>query len=388
MLPPDKLSFVVDVAHWNPPLPTNPKHFTWNLARLGYKVLATLWQGPLPAAKRFNPFCWTNQEPEEMEPNLWLLRYQWPMLERTAWGARINSGVYRRTIEKSVAALGFANQTYFLQFTPTHFEAALEASKTFPLIYRPIDDSSMAPIYQSRIDYWLAGEKKMLERAALIAPLGRKVYDALQGKYPHVRRISTGVDFALFSAKQPEPQDISEIPHPRFGFCGAIDRYKIDFRLVERLAELRPDWSWVYVGAIGMQDGTTFESLPHRPNLHYLGAKPQSEIPAYLQHFDVGTMPMNINDYTTGINPLKLYENYATGLPLVTTPLPFAVDEPTVYVAESPELFITQCEKALADRPEQSPKLIELAQANDWRQRAIELLEFIAETAEERSQDT
>jgi glycosyltransferase involved in cell wall biosynthesis len=386
-LSPDELSFIVFVGDWNPAFPTNPKYFSWNIARLGYKALAVAVGGPLAPLQRINPRRWTSQQPRLVEENLWLLEYRWPMLMRTAGGLRRNCRYMRANMERLVEQFGFPSPTYYLHFTPTYFHLALEVNPRFPLVYRPIDDFTEVPAYSDNPEYWLAGEKRMLDEAFLIAPVGRKVCDRISAAYTNVRQISTGVDFDLFATPQPEPDDLKGIPRPRLGFCGAIDRYKIDFRLVEAIADLRPNWQCVYVGRIGTRDDTTPESLPHRPNIHYIDHREHEVMPAYTQAFDLGIMPMNVNEYTTGISPLKLYENYAVGLPIVSTPLPYVLDEPTVYTAEGAEQFVAACERALEERSEKAPRLVEIARRSSWSQRARELIQFVSEyTGSDRNQ--
>jgi glycosyltransferase involved in cell wall biosynthesis len=60
-------------------------------------------------------------------------------------------------------------------------------------------------------------------------------------------------------------------------------------------------------------------TLPRRPNLHWIGGKQYSELPAYLSGWDVGFMPFGINEATRFISPTKTPEFLAAGLPVVST---------------------------------------------------------------------
>jgi glycosyltransferase involved in cell wall biosynthesis len=57
------------------------------------------------------------------------------------------------------------------------------------------------------------------------------------------------------------------------------------------------------------------------PNVHFLGLKPQTELPAYIQRFDVGIIPFKISDTTHAVSPLKAYEYLASGVPIAAPPL-------------------------------------------------------------------
>jgi glycosyltransferase involved in cell wall biosynthesis len=57
------------------------------------------------------------------------------------------------------------------------------------------------------------------------------------------------------------------------------------------------------------------------PNVHFLGLKPQIDLPAYVQRFDVGLIPFKVTDTTHAVSPLKAYEYLASGVPVAAPPL-------------------------------------------------------------------
>ncbi len=62
--------------------------------------------------------------------------------------------------------------------------------------------------------------------------------------------------------------------------------------------------------------------LEREPNICRLGPKSFAELPAYVAHFDVGIIPFVVNDLTRAVNPIKLREMLAAGVPVVSTALP------------------------------------------------------------------
>ncbi|HEV3410198.1 MAG TPA: glycosyltransferase, partial [Chthoniobacterales bacterium] len=97
------------------------------------------------------------------------------------------------------------------------------------------------------------------------------------------------------------------------------------------------------------------ETLPKRPNLHWLGGRDYSLLPAYVKRFDVCLMPFALNEATEFINPTKALEYMASGRPIVSTPVEDVVlqFDQIVDVASTVEEFIAACTRAVT-APDQS----------------------------------
>jgi UDP-galactopyranose mutase len=163
-------------------------------------------------------------------------------------------------------------------------------------------------------------ERDLLARASVVFTGGFSLYEAKRQQHHNAHPFPSGVDVAHFRpARQrlPEPADQHSIPYPRLGFYGVIDE-RLDAPLLAELAALRPDWQIVLVGPIVKVDPTT---LPRAANIHYLGAKPYNELPAYLSGWEVALMPFARNDATRFISPTKTPEYLAAGRPVVSTPI-------------------------------------------------------------------
>src|SRR5262249_60607279 len=61
-----------------------------------------------------------------------------------------------------------------------------------------------------------------------------------------------------------------------------------------------------------------------RPNAHYAGRAPASEVPPYLAAMDVGLTPYADTQFNQASFPLKTLEYLSAGLPVVSTDLPGA----------------------------------------------------------------
>ncbi len=197
-------------------------------------------------------------------------------------------------------------------------------------------------------------ETELLKVANVVFTDGQSLYEAKKKKHPNIYPFPSGIDadhfrkarstdFALLS----EPEDQKDIPHPRLGFFGLIDE-RIDIDLVDKVAELKPDWQIIMIGPVAKINP---DRLPKRPNIHYLGKKDYQELPQYLAGWDVALLPFAMNESTRFISPSKTPEYLAAGRPVVSTPIrdvirPYA-DERLVSIAENAEEFVHCAEKSL-----------------------------------------
>ncbi|MFM9941384.1 MAG: glycosyltransferase [Hyphomicrobiaceae bacterium] len=129
--------------------------------------------------------------------------------------------------------------------------------------------------------------------------------------------VGNGVDMAHFEATRAMPLEYARIPAPRAVYVGTIAEW-FDVDLVAQAAHALPHVSFVVIGP----GASRLTALAARTNVHVLGARPYAEIPAYLQHAAVGLIPFRREGqaaFVDNINPLKLYEYMAAGLPVVST---------------------------------------------------------------------
>ena len=142
------------------------------------------------------------------------------------------------------------------------------------------------------------------------------------------------------------PEDLRDIPHPIFGFVGALQSC-IEYDYLEAAAKARPDWSFVLIGK--EKPGVDLTALHAMPNVHFLGLKPNEQLPQYLAHFDACLNLFAKSDLSKDVSPLKFYEYLATGRPIVSTRQPDQILQyaPLIEIADSPEEFIAACEASL-----------------------------------------
>lgn len=183
-----------------------------------------------------------------------------------------------------------------------------------------------------------------------------------------------GVNYDHFASPRDLPPDLAAIPRPRIGFAGHLSLC-CDVELIRSLALAHPDRSFVFVGPVSIDARSI--SLP---NVHLLGNRPYADLPAYVQGFDVGTIPYLLNAWTRSVDPLKLLEYLAAGIPTVSTPLPEVQKyAPPVRVADTPDVFGAAIDQALAEPASARQARQAVARAQTWEHRADRLLDIVRE---------
>jgi glycosyltransferase involved in cell wall biosynthesis len=136
-----------------------------------------------------------------------------------------------------------------------------------------------------------------------------------------VIRLGNGVEFDHFARPRPVPDALERLPRPRIVYLGLLSHF-LDFDALEALRQARRGGTLVLIGPRSPATEARVRDLASREGVALLPACPYAEAPAHLQACDVGVIPFRALDpFVQGINPNKVYQYLASGLPVVTTPL-------------------------------------------------------------------
>src|SRR5690606_13550899 len=225
-------------------------------------------------------------------------------------------------------------------------------------------------------------EQRLFERADLVFTGGHSLYLAKKDRHDSVYEFPSSIDTRHFRQARlalGEPDDQAYLPGPRIGYAGVIDE-RIDLDLLAEAADLRPKWTYVMLGPVVKVDP---ESLPQRPNIHYLGMKNYEELPKYLGGWDVGMMPFALNESTEFISPTKTPEYLASGIAVVSTPIADVVrpygELGLVEVASGGREFVAAIERAMKQKTETRLRDVDLfLSERSWDRTCRQMEELIA----------
>jgi len=157
------------------------------------------------------------------------------------------------------------------------------------------------------------------------------------------------------------------------GYMGALDHW-FDVPAVREAARRRPGWEFVLLGRV---ESRSLLALRGLPNVKFLGEVRHSELPRHLARFDVALIPFLRNELTVAANPIKLYEYFSFGLPVVSARLPeVEMFGDLVYLAGDPGQFAEQVERAACEEdPSLRRRRMEIAQRESWAGRARQFQE-------------
>jgi UDP-galactopyranose mutase len=249
-----------------------------------------------------------------------------------------------RLLDAHVAALRGSLITWYYTPMMLPFSRHLDADVT---VFDAMDELSkfrFAPVKLLEL------EQELIDKADLVFTGGTSLYEAKKHRHPDVHCFPSSVDRAHFAKARStlfDPADQDDLPRPRLGFYGVIDE-RFDTELLDQVAAMRPNWSFVMVGPVVK---ISEDDLPKRPNIHYLGGKTYAELPAYLSGWDVALMPFAMNESTEFISPTKTPEYLAGGKPVVSTPVKDVVRHyghlEGVNIAATADEFVAACDEAL-----------------------------------------
>ena len=253
----------------------------------------------------------------------------------------------QHAIDKNGPLAGrFSNAVQWF-YTPMPAPAMLGAFNELGVVYDCMDELAQFRFAPSDLG---ARERLLIDNADVVFTGGHRLYESKRRYHGNVHFFGCGVDAQHFAAaRAPETVVPADVPTDRahvFGYYGVIDE-RLDYGLIGRLAADNPDASVVMVGPVVKVDP---RDLPQGPNLHWLGQRDYTQLPAYVKSFDVCLMPFALNEATEYINPTKTLEYMAAGKPIVSTAVADVVRNftPVVSVARTPEEFVALARRAAA----------------------------------------
>ncbi|HEV8582059.1 MAG TPA: glycosyltransferase [Thermoanaerobaculia bacterium] len=241
-----------------------------------------------------------------------------------------------------------------------------------PLVYDRIDLHTGFPGVPAEIE---AVEDRLLRDADLVCATAAMLAERPPGASPRVLRLPNGVDLAAFPLHT-EPRPVAG-GQPCIGYVGALGPW-FDAEAVAAAARTLPGWRFRLAGRV---EDPQIGSLAALPNVETVGEIPFPEVAPFLAGLDAALVPFRDLPLTRAVDPVKLYEALAMGLPVVARRLPETErwSEPLVYLYDRPEDFVRQLRRALAENtPDLARRRRQAAEQESWDHRAAELINAVS----------
>ena len=196
-----------------------------------------------------------------------------------------------------------------------------------------------------------------------------------------VQVVSNGVEYELFAGSPGErPADLPA--GPIIGYIGSVYPW-LDYGLIGKVARALPHAHVVMMGHAHPEVRGDLNALARLPNFHFLGEKPYREVPRYLRHFSVGIIPFRKTALTAAVNPVKLYEQSAAGIPTVATDFSQDLHEMSglIGIGRSHEEFLSLVRASLETSGQSgfTARLRAFASEHDWDKQAGRIIALFEE---------
>ena len=147
--------------------------------------------------------------------------------------------------------------------------------------------------------------------------------------------LPNAVDGEIFcgKTKHMRPNDLVQ-GERTFLYYGTLWGEWFDWDIVLGLAKKNPQYA---INLIGNTEGIQRQIKEYPSNIHFLGLKAQSELPAYLQYVDYTLLPFKTGEIGDYVSPLKIFEYIAMHTKVLTTPLPDIKNYPNLYFGNTAE---------------------------------------------------
>jgi glycosyltransferase involved in cell wall biosynthesis len=274
-----------------------------------------------------------------------------------------------RRIAREIAAVGVEQAAIVVSF-PAWLEAAeqLRARYGCPIVY---DCHDWLPGFCRTAPELLEREGLLFRAADAVVFSSEYLRDRVLERHP-VGGKSLLIRNAVEPFDPPGPRVVAD--PPTIGYVGALDHW-FDVDAVAAVAEAHPEWRVVLAGRVEWQ---RVLELRRFANVAFLGGVARAEVPAMLRGWSAAMIPFTVNELTLAANPIKLYEYFAAGLPVVSTRLP-EVERygDLAYIADGPAEFAALAAQAVAEHDDRRERRIAAGAAETWPVRAGQLLDCV-----------
>lgn len=218
--------------------------------------------------------------------------------------------------------------------------------------------------------------KEMLESATMLTATAKQLVEQLEIyldrygiKNKKVVYLPNAVNDEMFNASgnYEKPSDMF-IGEKTLVYYGSLWLSCFDWDLVYGIAQNNPN---IQINLIGDYKEADIRKVD---NVHFLGMKKQSELPAYLYYSDFAILPFKVDNIASYVSPLKIFEYIAMNKKILAEPLPDIIGYPNLYTGTT----IKEWQKIIdSKKPVDTKASQEFISENNWYSRCITILETL-----------
>lgn len=226
-------------------------------------------------------------------------------------------------------------------------------------LFDTVDDWTVHPAYRA----WRARLVKNYATIGGRADCVVLVTDALRSLFPNreLHTVHNGVDSALFASMRNE-----RAKPPVISYVGTIQE-RFDVPLMTAIAKARPQYVFEIIGPVWKE--VDVAPLAQLPNVRMLGRRSQRDLPALLGRATAGIVPHRMDRLVASMNPMKIFDYLAAGLPVVAIPSKdFSRFGDAMTNATSAQEFCDALDRIVA-HPQDPVAIRTLVAHEDWRSR-------------------
>lgn len=228
-------------------------------------------------------------------------------------------------------------------------------------------DPCFDPKWQAGHDRW---ERDLAERAKVVFCTARTLRDRVEPINPNSYLLPNAADTSSFV----EPAERDD-PTPVLGYLGTFDA-RVDVAFLERLVEALPHCRFEFAGRVNPDQVERVAGLRAMPNVMMPGRISNEEGVEMLRRIDVGLIPFAPGEASDAINPVKMHNYLAAGVPVLSTAIAecAAVSPPRVWTwggQGDPGALLSEVLASAGD-PDDRESRRAWVRDNTWADRAAE----------------
>jgi glycosyltransferase involved in cell wall biosynthesis len=291
---------------------------------------------------------------------------------------RANELAFRRHVRRAARGAGIREPLLWLNAHSAVHMVGRAGERGGGVIYDVTDDwttLTQSPRAQALI---VRQDAELCRRARAVIVCSKRLAEMKRSLARDVHLIPNGVDAdhyaQVLESKGPLPDETRTWTRPVLGYTGTVHPDRVDVELVRGVAQGLSKGSVVLLGPNHLP-ASDLERLA-LPNVFMPGPVPYARVPQYMRAFDVCITPHRATAFTESLNPIKLWEYFAGGKPIVSTDVAGFREYPQlVHVAGGPSAdeFLAMVREALAEGPERAEARRSEARRHSWQSRVDEI---------------